>query len=149
MTLGLDKSYCIALSLSRLRRQLPPGGSLRVRSSLGVWALPEARVAKQRRNTKAKPAINSKGDIFVIDKDDWRLRGQEDYLSGKTLFFRKWRAPKKEWDHDHCEFCWEKFSDYPDTLHEGYTTEDNYYWICPTCYNDFKEMFKWKENDRQ
>ena len=83
----------------------------------------------------------------MIDKDDWRLRGQEDYLSGKALYFRKWKAPKKEWDHDHCEFCWEKFSDYPDTLHEGYTTEDNYYWICPACYNDFKEMFKWKEND--
>ena len=74
---------------------------------------------------------------------------QEDYLSGKALYFRKWKAPKKEWDHDHCAFCWETFSDYPDTLHEGYTTEDNYYWICPTCYNDFKEMFKWKENDRQ
>ena len=85
----------------------------------------------------------------MIDKDDWRLRGQEDYLSGKSLYFRKWKSPKKEWDHDHCEFCWEKFSDYPNTLHEGYTTEDNYYWICPTCYNDLKEMFKWKDNDSQ
>ena len=85
----------------------------------------------------------------MIDKDDWRLSGQENYLSGKALYFRKWKAPKKEWDHDHCEFCWEKFSDYPDTLHEGYTTEDNYYWICPTCYNDFKEMFKWNENNHQ
>lgn len=80
----------------------------------------------------------------MIEKDDWRLRGQEKYLSGKTLYFRKWAAPRKEWDHDHCEFCWEKFSDFPDTLHEGYTTEDNYHWICPNCYNDFKEMFKWK-----
>ena len=34
VTLGLDKSYCIALSLSRLRRQLPPGGSLWVGSNL-------------------------------------------------------------------------------------------------------------------
>ena len=54
VTLGLDKTYCIALSLSQLRWQLPPGGSLRVRSTLGVWALPEARVASnaviQRRN---------------------------------------------------------------------------------------------------
>ena len=45
VTLGLNKSYCIALSLSRLRRQLPPGGSLRARASLGVWALPDAGVA--------------------------------------------------------------------------------------------------------
>ena len=40
VTLGLDKSYCIALSLSRLRRQLPPGGSLWVLATLGVWTLP-------------------------------------------------------------------------------------------------------------
>ena len=80
----------------------------------------------------------------MIEKDDWRLRGQERFLSGKTLYLRKWRSPEKDWDHDHCQFCWEKFSDSPDTLHEGYTTEDNRHWICPTCYNDFKEMFQWK-----
>ncbi len=86
----------------------------------------------------------------MIEEDDWRLlRGQEDYLSGKTLYFRKWKAPSEELDHDHCEFCWDKFSDYPDTLHEGYTTEDNCYWICQTCYDDFKEMFKWKEPDNK
>ncbi len=84
------------------------------------------------------------GDTMV-EKDDWRLlRGQEDYLLNKTLYFRKWQATSEEWDHEHCEFCWGKFSDFPDTLHEGYTTEDNYYWICPACFEDFKEMFKWK-----
>ncbi len=85
----------------------------------------------------------------MVDKNDWRLRWQEDYLLGKTLYFRKWRTLKKEWDHDHCEFCWDKFSDYPDTLHEGYTTENNGYWICQKCYNDFKEMFNWKTIDEQ
>ena len=85
----------------------------------------------------------------MIYMDDWRLRGQEDYLSGKTLFFRRWKSPKKDWDHDHCEFCQEKFSESPDTLQLGYTTEDNYYWICPNCYRDFKELFKWETNDSQ
>ena len=42
-----------------------------------------------------------------------------------------------------CEFCWEKFSDFDGMLHEGYTTEDNYYWICPDCFNDYKIMFEW------
>ena len=79
----------------------------------------------------------------MIDKDDWRLRGQEGYLSGKVLCFRKWKASKKEWDHDHCEFCWDKFSDEENALHEGYTTKGLYYWICSTCYKDFKEMFQW------
>lgn len=77
----------------------------------------------------------------MIDKDDWRLHGQEAYLLGKTFCLCKY---PKESDHDHCEFCWEKFSNFPNTLHEGYTTKDHYYWICPDCYNDFKELFKWK-----
>ncbi len=80
----------------------------------------------------------------MIGKDDWRLRNQEDYLLGKALYLRKWKPLKEEWDHDHCEFCWNKFSNLPDTLHEGYTTEDRCYWICPNCYNDFKIMFKWE-----
>lgn len=83
----------------------------------------------------------------MIEKDDWRLNGQEDYLAGKALYFRKWVTLNKEWDHEHCEFCWAKISEYPDTLHEGYTTEDGYYWICPECFHDFKELFQWKLTD--
>ena len=75
----------------------------------------------------------------MVNKDDWRLLRQDEYLQGVTLYFRKWSFE----DHAHCEFCWEKFSSYPDSLHEGYTTADNYYWICPECYNDFKEKFRW------
>ena len=29
-----------------------------------------------------------KGDM--VDKNDWRLNGQEEYLFGETLYFRKW-----------------------------------------------------------
>ncbi len=83
----------------------------------------------------------------MIEKDDWRLRNQEDYLLCKTLHLCKWKPLKEEWDHDHCEFCWNKFSNLPDTINEGYTTEDRRYWICPNCYDDFKEMFKWKIGD--
>ncbi len=78
-----------------------------------------------------------------MENKDWRLRGQEGYLSGKTLYYRKWADFRKHCEHDHCEFCWDKFSEASDTLSEGYTTEDNYYWICEDCYNSFKEMFNW------
>ena len=54
VTFSLHGFYCYALPLSRLRRQLPPGGSLWMCVTLGVWALPEAGVACnaviQRRN---------------------------------------------------------------------------------------------------
>ena len=76
----------------------------------------------------------------MIVKEDWRLKGQEESLSGKTLHRRIWKAPHKEWDHKHCIFCWGRFSEFPDSLQEGYATEDNRPWICPPCFHDFNEM---------
>ena len=80
----------------------------------------------------------------MVDKNDWRLSGQENYLKDKTLYFRKWAPPKENWDHDHCEFCWATISNYACDLQEAYTTEDNYHWICPECFQDFKDLFGWK-----
>ena len=75
---------------------------------------------------------------------DWRLTNQEQYLMGVTLIRRHYQpiAPN---DHDHCEFCWAKFmmQDYPDVLHDGYATLDNYRWICEPCFQDFRGMFRW------
>ena len=78
----------------------------------------------------------------MIEKDDWRLLDQESYLADKTLRFCKWESNNPDYDHEHCRFCWAKF---PNEFPEGYvTTENRYWWICPTCYEDFKEMFRWK-----
>ncbi len=35
-------------------------------------------------------------------------------------------------------------SDAPDTLTEGYVTEDNRRWICAQCFRDLKEEMDWK-----
>ena len=29
----------------------------------------------------------------------------------------------------------------------AYSTEDRYHWICPKCFNDFKDMFEWVVTD--
>ncbi len=81
----------------------------------------------------------------MVDENDWRLTGQEKYLKGVTLYWREYTRWSESWEHDHCEFCWAKFmvEDYPDVLHEGYTTEDNYRWICKKCFEDFKDIFNW------
>ena len=78
--------------------------------------------------------------------EDWRLLGQEKYLKGKALAYRRWKRPRPDWDHDHCEFCGAKFMEEPDadTLQEGYCTLDEYHWICPECFRDFREMFGWQ-----
>ena len=82
--------------------------------------------------------------------EDWRLQGQEKYLTGVELCRKRYRRTSQAWDHDHCEFCSEKFAEedlIPDSLHEGYATPDSYRWICPQCFEDFKEQFQWRVVD--
>lgn len=82
-----------------------------------------------------------------ITDDDWRLMGQERFLSGATLYWRVWHETRPRWDHDHCAFCFEKFmdrADVPDVLREGYATDDEYRWVCAGCASDFADRFKLK-----
>lgn len=78
----------------------------------------------------------------MVEKNDWRLFGQEQYLMQAKLRRESYRQPLPYWDHDHCAFCFDKFSEADGDLHEGYCTEDHNYWICPTCFEDFKSMFQ-------
>jgi hypothetical protein len=82
----------------------------------------------------------------MIEKNDWRLTNQERYLRGLTFSWKKYTRYSESWDHDHCEFCLAKFmeNEGTDILTEGYTTSDNYRWICKTCFDDFKDMFQFK-----
>lgn len=80
-------------------------------------------------------------------KDDWRLRGQEEYLQNVSLYFLAYSPRLETWEHEHCEFCWAKFGLESENLHEGYcTTPTNTpesLWICPKCFADFQETFQW------
>ena len=75
---------------------------------------------------------------------DWRLNGQERYLSGKRIAKVRFLKFDEEIDHAHCSFCWAKFSDNEEDLHVGYITDDREHIICEECYNDFKDRFQWK-----
>lgn len=77
----------------------------------------------------------------MTDKNDWRLTGQQSYLMNKRLTKCAYRQLSEEWEHDHCAFCWDKFSENSEDLNIGYCTEDKKYWICEDCFNDFKKMF--------
>lgn len=82
------------------------------------------------------------------DPNDWRLRGQEEYLHNAKLHLIKFKASIAGDYHTHCEFCWHKFMENSDGVEdcsdEGYCTVDGVYWICKNCFVDFKEKFKWK-----
>ena len=73
---------------------------------------------------------------------DWRLIDQQEYLQGKQLKRKCFRESSRS-DHVHCEFCWEKISDFENCVHEGYCTLDEKHWICSQCFQDFQEMFAW------
>ena len=85
------------------------------------------------------------------DGSDWRLQGQERYLTGAKLAFGPYQRTRKSpaWDHDHCEFCGAKFmvEEGLDVLHEGYHTVDECRWICATCFGDFRGQFAWEVVD--
>jgi len=84
-----------------------------------------------------------------MDKD-WRLfREQEKYLYGVALIHQPYMPSSSSNDHDHCEFCMEKFGKDVEDLKEGYSTLDNNIWICPQCYEDFKKKFAWKLVNKQ
>ena len=41
--------------------------------------------------------------------DDWRRQGQEKYLKGKSVSWKKYSIHSDFWKHDHCSFCRAKF----------------------------------------
>ncbi len=75
-------------------------------------------------------------------ESDWRYTGQDKYLFGVQLEKQNFNSSIR--DHDHCEFCFDTFSEAPEDLHEGYCTRDKYHWICKDCFDDFKEKFSWE-----
>lgn len=80
----------------------------------------------------------------MLEKNDWRLLNQKEYLMNAKLKIAQYIKPSDGWDHEHCAFCWDKFSENSEDLNKGYCTLDKKYWICEDCFNDFKEMFNFK-----
>lgn len=79
-----------------------------------------------------------------MKQDDWRLlRGQELYLNGVVLVKQQYKPSDRSNDHDHCEFCMEKFCECEGALNFGYSTTDRKIWICPQCFEDFYIQFGW------
>lgn len=74
-----------------------------------------------------------------MKSNDWRLLDQEEYLYNKKLIKIQHEPYKKDWDHEHCEFCNKKITNKDD----AYCTIDKYYWICNDCFADFKNIFMW------
>lgn len=75
-------------------------------------------------------------------QNDWRLVNQENYLKDKLVTKANFNETES-CDHVHCAFCWEKIGKGLDMVHSGYRVVDGPWWICDTCFHDFKESFGW------
>ena len=83
-----------------------------------------------------------------MSADDWRLMGQEQLLLGAHLKWMTWKPFRPGWDHDHCAFCTDEIADAPLGEYTKYnaawvTSADEYHWVCPVCFEDFRESFGW------
>ena len=79
--------------------------------------------------------------------DDWRRQGQERFMKGLRFVPRRFRTAGRS-EHEHCEFCSRKFSEDAADLRDGYATEDSYRWVCPACFEDFREEYGWTLGSR-
>lgn len=82
-----------------------------------------------------------------IDNNDWRLSfGQTPEIYQQYQWSLKpWTSTDPNWDHDHCEFCFQKISNLKeeDSELEGWTDDEKNHWICKTCFEDFQDMYQW------
>ena len=77
-----------------------------------------------------------------MDKD-WRLTNQMNYLHHAILQRASFDKDSTD-DHQHCEFCFDKFGNETGLLKTGYCTLDKYRWICDDCFLDFQKQFGWQ-----
>lgn len=80
----------------------------------------------------------------MLENNDPRLFNGQDYLKNAVLEKKQYVKKSENWDHEHCVFCFDKFSENCEDLHIGYCTSDENIWICEKCFNDFKDLFGFK-----
>ncbi len=90
------------------------------------------------------------------DREQYWYPGAEQGWVGARFRHKQYYRWSKNWDHDHCNFCWAVFEDpndpnrAPDSLREGYAqaaTEshpDDYEWVCDVCFAAFKDRCAWQ-----
>jgi hypothetical protein len=65
----------------------------------------------------------------------------------RAVRFSQWTSRRSGWDHDHCAFCHAEIAatkpDHVDFTAGYVSADDNYTWICPPCFEDFKAQFRW------
>ena len=82
----------------------------------------------------------------MVEKDDWRLQNDVEYLKNASMYPK---YSKEIIEHapylNKCIFCGEKVRNTPPNQW-WFIPRDISCCICEECYNDFYEMFHWRQN---
>lgn len=81
----------------------------------------------------------------MTDSRDWRLDNLQP-LKGFRFSRAVLRTRRDDWDHEHCVGCWQKFAESgnpPEVLHEGFREVNRDEWVCPDCFETFREELSW------
>ena len=75
---------------------------------------------------------------------DWGLDIVLDNIEYKTYYLEDNLGQYPNFDHDHCELCFEKIMNIDGCEKEGYVTLDFYYWLCKDCFSKYHEYLSAK-----
>jgi hypothetical protein len=81
----------------------------------------------------------------MTDSRDWRLDNLQ-RLKGLRFVRAVFRKRRDDWDHEHCVGCWQKFAEFgnpPEVLHGGFREVERDEWVCPDCFEAFREELNW------
>ena len=70
---------------------------------------------------------------------DWGLDIVLDNIEYKTYYLEDNLGQYPNFDHDHCELCFEKIMNIDGCEKEGYVTLDFYYWLCKDCFSKYHQ----------
>ena len=74
----------------------------------------------------------------------WALDMVLDNTEYKTFYLENHLGQYPDFDHDHCQMCFEKIMNRDGCEKEGYVTLDFYYWLCKDCFSKYHEYLSAK-----
>jgi hypothetical protein len=105
----------------------------------------------QVRMMQNLPELLALVDPAILNRPDWDWAGHERFI-GAHWSWKKYIPESGPQEHEHCRICWAMFSVLDENgLRAGYARVDDhdpklgevYEWICKTCFDDLKDLFKW------
>ncbi len=83
-------------------------------------------------NQSPEPSMS----LHDVQRDLW--------FAGRVLYLRRWEDSFAQHAFGHCAYCQGSFSTTDGNLHEGYTSEDSFHWVCPACFAKHRSRLGWK-----